>query len=528
MLSRLFGPGISGQRIATILQVGERGDVTVTLGGQEGSQRAESGLRLYDGDRVTTAEGSRAQLQFFEGSRIILDGRTVLELQEVLAGEESSLLSVKLLEGRALLLTGTSGTVLRILDTPLVQYLVPPRTRAIVEVPRGNEGEEEGLYVFATSGPGVEMTIRKSGRTPAMVVVGEGQQLRLSRVAAERIREGEMNPYDVRGILEEHIFDLEFYQSSFEEPTSAPSEETAEETLIEGKHLLVDTPEDGSLLPGTSVSVRGRAAPQVTAIRVNGYAALLEDGAFEKEIALPEEEAFTIEVVAEDKDGLVIATKTLSLSRDIRPPDPPTIVSPGSSGATVQVSEDSFEIIGESSPDATGIIVNGYQLQKFRPGQPWRYLVDPALGNVRIGENTYEVVAIDRVGNRSVPVRITIVWKAQPYVPVVPSQDRTTGPSEERILLLPGSLRVTAPSQESPYVTDASEVLLEGETAPETVSISVNGFTLTKYLAGKTTWNYIAKEEFGNYRKGVNLYTIVARNAAGQILDVLRYTIERK
>ena len=94
--------------------------------------------------------------------------------------------------------------------------------------------------------------------------------------------------------------------------------------------------------------------------------------------------------------------------------------------------------------------------------------------------------------------------------------------------LLPGSLRVTAPQAGTSYTTDAAEVLIEGETAPETAAISINGFTLSKYLAGKVTWNYIASAQYGNYHVGKNLYTVVARNSAGKILDVLRYTIERR
>ena len=83
-------------------------------------------------------------------------------------------------------------------------------------------------------------------------------------------------------------------------------------------------------------------------------------------------------------------------------------------------------------------------------------------------------------------------------------------------------------SSGDPYVTNEAEVLIEGETAPETHSISVNGFTLTLYKPGKVTWNYIAKEEFGNYKRGVNRYVVVTRNSKGKILDVLRYVVERE
>ena len=95
--------------------------------------------------------------------------------------------------------------------------------------------------------------------------------------------------------------------------------------------------------------------------------------------------------------------------------------------------------------------------------------------------------------------------------------------------LASGSLRVIAPASDgSPYATSDPEVLIEGETHPDTASISINGYRLSLYLPGKVTWNYIVKEEYGNYRIGINRYAIVARNNEGKILDVLRYVIEKK
>ena len=297
-----------------------------------------------------------------------------------------------------------------------------------------------------------------------------------------------------------------------------------EEEEVEGEQLVIEAPENDALLSGNAVLVKGRIGSRVVVVRVNGYSAEIREGKFEKEIALPNEESFTVEIQAEDRDGLIVDTKNLSLSRDIKPPQSPTITFPGSSGSTIQMNDDSFEIIGTASSDTTGIIVNGYQLQKFRTGQKWKYLVDPAIGNVRIGENTYEVVAVDRAGNRSAPVRIMIVWKAQLFA----IEEEENSVREVRTYLQPGSLRILSPTMGELYKTNSPEVLIEGETSPDTHSISVNGYTLSLYFPGKITWNYIAKEEFSNYRLGLNRYAVVARNSEGRILDVLRYSIERR
>ena len=90
-------------------------------------------------------------------------------------------------------------------------------------------------------------------------------------------------------------------------------------------------------------------------------------------------------------------------------------------------------------------------------------------------------------------------------------------------------MRVIAPTKNgSTFITSDSEVLIEGETSADTHSLSINGFTLTLYEPGKETWNYIAKEDFGNYKDGTNRFTVVARNKDGKILDVVKYLIEKR
>jgi len=523
-----FAPDANGKGMATVLTTGDRGRVEVTISGEKSSQRAETGLRLYDGDRIRTEGGAHATLHFFDTSVVMLDPGSAVQLTKVWKGNEKSEISLVVEEGRVWVNTSTGTTVTRRVDTGLATHVIPPRTRAIVgDAQDTTEGKHELLAVFETSGPGVEVSFMLSSRTSALVVVGEGQEINLSPERIGQLKEQDGDPYSLRAALDDrHLSSGLFIAASSYEAKPPPVEIPEEEEVVEGEQLVVEEPADGSLLPGSTVLVKGTIGSQVAVVRVNGYSAILGDGTFEKEIAMPDEEKFTLEVQAEDRDGLIIDTKSLALLRDIQPPDAPSIISPFPSklGEPLQVNDDSFEIVGGASGDTTSIIVNGYQLQKFRTGQQWRYLVDPDIGNVRLGENTYEIVAADRAGNRSKATTIMIVWKAQP---LLVADDRGSA-RDESAYLSPGSLRIIAPTSGEPYVTSKVEVLIEGETVPETHSISVNGFTLTLYLPGKVTWNYIAKEAFGNYKRGVNRYVIVSRNSEGKILDVLRYVIERK
>ena len=537
MVLRAVVPSNEMQRKATILNVSDRGRVEVTIQGEGAAQRAESGLRLYDGDLVKTDAGANATLKFFDGTTVTLDQKSALTLGDILKGEESSVLEFKVQSGQVFIECGTGATVKREVESAYVVSSVPPNTRAIIGSSDQMGERAEGVTVFDTTGPGVRSMIDVGKFKRREVITGEGQELKITTSGLAMLKEG-TDVYELRSVLDDRVFSspLYLYTSQWkevEEVAEVPEEE--QETTVDGELLVVDEPADGALLEESAVLVKGRVGSRVTVVRVNGYSAELNEGNFEKEIALPDEEEFSVEIQAEDKDGLNVATKTLELRRDIKPPEPPIITAPAritiedmavEEREPVPVQADSFEIEGDPPEDAIGIIVNGYRLQKFKPGRPWSYLVDPELKNVRVGENMYEVIAVDHSGNQSAPVSIVILWKAEP-VPELPEGEDLS--RDEGAALYPGSLRVIAPTADgSQFVTNLSEVLIEGETHPETHSVSVNGFTLTLYIPGKVTWNYIASEDFKNFKKGVNRFTVVARNSEGRILDVVRYVVERQ
>lgn len=539
VMFRMMSTGEERLRVATMLSAAGRGRVEVTINGEGDPQRAESGLRLYEGDRIRTDGFAYATLSFFDGTFITLDGNSAIVLQNVIEGSASSRLDVKVETGRVFVQTGTGTTVTRRIETVFALSTVPPKTMMILGEGNASSERTERLAVFQTTGPGVVSILQTGGLVRDEVVTGEGQELNLSLSSLNLLKQERRDSYELRGILKQD----DFLTSAFftfvmsQEPAVMPTVSSTGEGAssdrsanVDGEEFLViEAPEDGALAEGDTVLVQGRVGSRVSVVRVNGYVATLQEGSFEKEIALPAEESVMIEVQADDADGITIAEKSLTVQHDLRPPESPVITAPArvtketmADMTPVAVQEESFEITGEAPAEAVGIMVNGYRLQKFVPGKPWAYLVDAAIDNVRVGENTYDVVAIDRAGNQSEPVRIVILWRAQP-MPDVSDDDAV-----DSIKIAPGSLRVIAPTDGSLYVTSEKEILIEGTTAPETASMSVNGYTLSLYLAGKTTWNYIAKEEFGNFTTGVNLYTVVARNAEGKILDVVRYEVERR
>jgi len=524
------------RRVATILATDGRGRVEVMIDGGENAERAETGLKLYSNDRIRTDNASYALLRFFDGTRVIVDQGSTVRLGDVLEGVDDSSIELILESGTLFVESGTGSAVIRSVETGFATHAVPPLTRALIGGDPDTSAERrEILGVFTTTGPGVSSAVRV-GRSKETVITGEGQELLLTTSLISKLSQDDGDPYSLRDVLSDDRSGTPFVQFALQQREEAPviggsASSSSAATTVEGVELMIDEPQDNALLDGEAVIIKGRVGSRVALVRVNGYAADLAEGKYEKEIAIPTEEEFTVEVQAEDKDGLLIETKSIALRHDVAPPDPVVITSPANLTAAdmvtppapVSMQAEEFEITGTASSEAVGIIVNGYRLQKYVPGKPWAYLINGAMGNISVGENTYEVVAVDRSGNTSEPVRIVILWRAE-----APPSEIDGAEPDDRTSLQPGSLRVIAPTTGSPYETSETEVLIEGETHPDTVTMSVNGYRLSLYEAGKVTWNYIAKEEFGNYRTGTNTFTVVARNSEGKILDVLRYVIEKR
>src|SRR3989338_4697716 len=95
---RLFGVGNAIHHTATALSLEGRGTVNVYLEGGE-LQRAQDGMKLYPGDRLTTGKGSNATLRFFDGTIVRRDEQSDLSITESAEGERESELTLALEDG---------------------------------------------------------------------------------------------------------------------------------------------------------------------------------------------------------------------------------------------------------------------------------------------------------------------------------------------------------------------------------------------------------------------------------------------
>ena len=193
----------------------------------------------------------------------------------------------------------------------------------------------------------------------------------------------------------------------------------------------------------------------------------------------------------------------------------PVILKPGSEERTVD--KGPVSISGSIAAGTEKVVVEQvldgktekYTLSRFKPGDTsFTYNVSDILGNLKEGENTYSFYAVDAKGNKSDASEITIVYNKQK----VEITDSLEAPV---VLKFNGS--------ESSTVT-ADKVLVEGQ-VKGAEKVVVNGYPLSKFEPGSTTWAYIASEVLGNLSSGLNEFEVYAIDTEGNKSAAVKFTI---
>ena len=512
-----------GRKTATTLVIRSGFEsVQVSLQGGEW-QRAETNLRLYAGDAVSVRGNADTLLTFFDGSRVRLDRESDVLLEKsdsVEAGISS--LSFMLRSGRIWIATPRqqtySGSIVRTIGTKNFSAEIPASTHAMLS--------PSLVTVLRAGGAGILMNIEGSAEDS---IVGEGQYMSLSDEARTAISSGG-DPYEFRDPVTTQMLKEEFLTTSYallsqDTQIKSGSGSTSADT-VDGVDLTLSSPENHADIKTKTVTVSGNVSARVALVLVNGQSVPLQkDRSFSVDMNLGKEEASTLHIEAQDLQGITLSSIDRTVTNSYQPTvDPVRFKSPVASGGTLTTGLREVEITGEAPAGAAAIVMNDYKLQLFKPGsRTWSYLASTALGNMVVGKNTYTVTVLDSDGNKSPPRSIFIVFN-------LTGSETATGsvaapPLKQNPPLKPNSISVTGPAAGPETTTDKKEVVLEGLTSSETTSISVNGYTLSLYLPGKTTWNYIASTDLQTMKRGRNVYRIVARNKDGEILDVLEYTI---
>ncbi len=507
-------------RTAATLTVEDGGTVNVAV--EDGLlRRVEDTLKVYPDDRIVTGATGNAQLAFFDGSMSRIDADTDMTIAEDSQDAESAQWEVNIAKGalwaRTPNLDTYSGAIARTVTFPRYSATLTSDTEVVLE--------EDQLMVFSADGQGISVTIDKLEEP---VIIGEGQQYKLP--------EGDISgdPYAYRSAIEPLAVQRAFVTESRTMMVSTTTPVTGGSgTTIDTEPLTVVEPVNGTTVTTASIRVTGRITSMVERVRINGYDATIDaaGGTFSQELALQAGNQTTLQIEALDARGLTIGQESRTVYRGSTTVASPVITSPGVAGQTYRTQKEEIAISGTTPASTAGIIVNDYRLQLYRSGDTtWSYLASKALGNLKDGQNIFDITAIDAAGNRSAPVRITVVIEAGAEGVIGGGATSSTPTVSETDLpnnapLMPGTITITGPQPGIVYTATGSEFLLEGTTPRESASVWVNGYKLQLYKPGVTFWNYIAKTEYNTLKPGTNVYRIVARNAQNQILDQFEYTV---
>jgi len=212
----------------------------------------------------------------------------------------------------------------------------------------------------------------------------------------------------------------------------------------------------------------------------------------------------------------------------------PIILSPAQN-AVIPAAQNSITLEGTAPEQAFQIQINGYTLSKFEPGdRKWTYFAATQFNTLNPGENLYQIIAIDRQGQRSPVTELRLTYEGvapapaptpAPVEPAVTEEapaEGTSAPVTETEETTEVSIDFPAPRVTTPtlfaddpnatYQTSSDRVTLFGEVPVGTNSVRVNGFQLQKFSVGDTKFQYtaIALGANGNMQEGENTYTIQA------------------
>ncbi len=518
---RLLGVTSSQARAGVFLAVEERGTVNVTIDDKQ--QRAENGMMVFPGESVSTGPNARASLQFFDNSRLRLDAGTDLTITESSRSDKKSHIDVALKQGHVWLATAGvksfSGSVAWTVTSPTLGFAIAPGTEA--------ELTPTSVTVFTSDNDGVLVTL--AGHEPFSI--SEGQQWLLPSNAQVGA-----NVYDYRTPIDPLATQSAFVTESRTLLARNPSTTQTSSAGISGV-VTITAPANGSLITTPTIVVQGTVGPGVTRVLINGYPALLDaiKRTYSQEVSPPETQGdFEIAVQAQDEARAILGEARRTVKRGAPAAlEAPTITVPARAGETFNTQSEELILRGKSPARAAGIMVNDYKLQLFDPAKgEWSYVASLRLRNLFPGTNVYDIVAIDAAGKKGPAARLTIVQGGDGPNGVVSSGTSSAATSQDPAALpanaplLPGSLQVTIPETGTSHTETGTGFLMIGSTSEKTASIWVNDYKLQLYRPGRPSWNYIVDVAINNLKRGKNVYTIVARDKASQILDMLTYTVQ--
>lgn len=424
---------------------------------------AFNGTKLLLGDGLKTLPGGRVVIEFFNDTRVRMDSDTAITLSDVSKTNDKEVIALNLDNGSVWVNGEKSPGVRESHYEVRTDNLLVRATGTIFEV---ENNTTQVVRVFEGDIE-VDVIVESGGqeRVTETLAVGVGQEIVLDD-ATMRAFEGNQTPSVLKAVSDE-FKESAWYRWNVREdqnPTDFTVSGTTS-TIVEDDEL--DPEEDPDAESETDGENEGDETP--------------------------------------DDEGEDDTANNAAGSSD-----QPVITSPSSKTTT----EGSLVLAGTVKAGTSAVVVNSnlgdYELSQFEEGDTeWSYNVSESFGNLKAGENTYKVYAVNEDGARSSAASITITYEKDK----VEITDDLSNPSVETY------------NGSSSSTTDENTVTVIGS-IQGAEKVVVNGYTLSQFTAGGSQWKYVASTALGNLKPGTNSYVVYGIDPDGNKSDEVTFTIE--
>ncbi len=418
-----------------------------------------SGQALLEGDRVRTLTDSRAVVEFYDGTILRMDEGTDLMLEEVDKGKNEGSILVRVNTGDVWV-NKPSNAELKSNVVVTTDYLKVNADSTIFAM---RAGLPESVRVVDEN---LLVEVLEEGQSLDQIEVSVGQELILTSDAYDAFLRRE-----TPSVLD--ALDINFQQNSWykfnTDEDASPSQFAVDPALSDGSGTVIESENP------------------------------LEGAADDFVDSLPDDNSSSAAL------------------------DSPQVTSP-SQGST-QNSE-TIDILGNAPVGAEKIMVtsfeegspNPYVLKGFTPGDStFRYIAtfDGGNGNLVIGENRFEIVAIDAEGNES-PTS-TLVFD---YELAADAEVETPD-----VLSAPEIVMINDQPAGEKFILEEDRAVVIGSVGTWATDVVVNNYTLREFTPNSGTFTYILSNEFGNLSSGENVLEVYAKDKSGTKSEVLEFVV---
>jgi len=431
---------------------------------------AFSGTKLLLGDALKTSPSGKVVVEFFNSTKVRLDGDTAITLTDVSKGGSTEKIVLNLDNGSVWVNGEKSPGVRNAYYEVRTASLLVKATGTVFEV---ESGATQVIRVF-DGDVKVDVLVSTNGqeRVADTIDVGVGQEITIDD-ATLRAFEDNKSPSVLSAVGDG------FKSGSWYKWNVSEDERPTDFSTYSG-HLASSFSDD---------LIDESDATQDTLETIE-----------------TSEDSSTQETTESDEDSLDDEADTINNGVDLVAP---VITSP----TETTIDKGSFMLAGTVGKGTEKVIVNSvlgdYDLSKFKNGDTsWSYNVSDEFGNLKSGDNIYKVYAVDEEGNKSDAAKITVTYNKK----VVTLDEALVDP------------KVVSFNGGSDSIVDTNVVTVVGS-VEGAEKVIVNGYTLSKFSAGATEWRYVASEAAGNLTSGVNEYEVYAVDPDGNKSSVVKFTV---